>query len=93
MRADPDPKANEDFLHKNYSRLNYERGLAAWFMRKGHRWSEKKYSQANHFSNVLEVGAGTGAHIQEVKHTFDRYIISDLDEEFLDQIHVFFLNP
>ncbi len=83
MRPDPDIKIYEDLLHENYSQLNYERGLAAWFMRKSHQWSEKKYVREDHFSTVLEVGAGTGIHIQQVRHAFDQYIISDIDDRYL----------
>ncbi len=53
MRQDPDQQTYGDSLYESYNQLNYEKGLAAWFMRKSHQWSEKKYSPDNHFSKVL----------------------------------------
>ncbi len=88
MRQDPDQQTYGDSLYESYNQLNYEKGIAAWFMRKSHQWSEKKYSKDNHFSKVLEVGAGTGAHFQEVRHTFDQYIISDVDDQYLKRLQI-----
>jgi ubiquinone/menaquinone biosynthesis C-methylase UbiE len=32
----------------------------------------------SHFKNVLEVGSGSGEHLQFIRHNFDKYIVSDL---------------
>jgi phosphatidylethanolamine/phosphatidyl-N-methylethanolamine N-methyltransferase len=42
-----------------------------------HRKIEKNLEKST-FDNVLEVGSGSGEHLQFVKHDFKRYIISDL---------------
>ena len=51
----------------------------------GHRWVEKQYSSNQHFSKVLEVGAGTGEHLDYVKHTYDEYIITDIFDDLLER--------
>lgn len=44
----------------------------------GHRLAERMYGPSQHFGTVLEVGAGTGAHLFHVRHRFDRYVLTDL---------------
>ena len=61
--------------HQHYADLNYEKGFAAWFMKQSHKWSEQRYSEGDHFPIVLEVSAGTGIHIQHLKHSFGKYFI------------------
>ena len=86
MRQDPDQQTYGNSLYESYNQLNYEKGLAAWFMRKIINGQRKKYSQDNHFSKVSEVGTGTGSHFQEVRHTFDQYIILDVDDQYLKRL-------
>ena len=31
-----------------------------------------------YFKNVLEVGSGSGEHLQFIRHNFEKYIVSDL---------------
>jgi len=49
----------------------------------GHRLVERPFGPADHFANVLEVGAGTGVHLPYVRHQFDRYVISDVSQDLL----------
>lgn len=37
-----------------------------------------------HFRHVLEIGAGAGEHFQFIRHSFDKYILTDLDPKVLD---------
>lgn len=71
---------------KNYDRSNYEGGLAASVIRKTHALIEREFPPERHVPEVLEVGAGTMAHIPFVRHRFDRYIASDFDQEVLNAV-------
>lgn len=48
-----------------------------------HKALEKNLGDRNHFARVLEVGAGHGQHLKFVDHTFDTYLITDLNTQFL----------
>lgn len=67
-----------------YDESNYSSTLQSAVMRSSHRLTEKSFKKNNHFSKVLEIGAGTGEHLGFVKHGFDQYILSDLDARTLD---------
>jgi phosphatidylethanolamine/phosphatidyl-N-methylethanolamine N-methyltransferase len=85
MKADPDP---DDFLRRwtsIYEESNYDRGLAAFFLRKSHEWCERGFSPGTHLSKVIEVGAGTGIHVRYVRHRFDEYWMTDLNPAFLSR--------
>lgn len=71
-------------FHKLYDESNYSSSLQTWVMHASHRLLEKAFSERDHFSKVLEVGAGTGEHTQFIRHGFDHYIISDQDPKTLD---------
>lgn len=83
----PDPSYDEymERWTSAYESANYERGLAARLLLLSHTWCERKFGPSQHFSRVLEVGAGTGIHITKVRHTFDEYIMTDLNPPMLDQ--------
>lgn len=49
----------------------------------GHKSCENKFKTNEHFSRVLEVGAGLGEHFKYVNHTFTEYIITDSDPKNL----------
>jgi SAM-dependent methyltransferase len=49
----------------------------------GHRIVEQWFSQEDHISSVLEVGAGTGYHLSFVRHRFDSYVMTDLSPGLL----------
>jgi len=85
IRDDPD---HDEYLRRwsgIYERANYEAGLAAYFLRKSHEWSERAFNADVHFPKVLEVGAGTGVHLAFVRHTFEEYWMTDLNTPFLDR--------
>jgi len=84
----PDP-SYDDYQAKwtaTYERSNYGSGLAAYLLRMSHEWCERRFDRSDHFSKVLEVGAGTGVHIRSVRHGFDEYWMTDLNRSMLDQI-------
>src|SRR4051794_36051853 len=85
MRADP---PDQDYLHQRsalYERENYNGGLAGFFMSRSHKWCEQDFGTSCHFSRVLEVGAGTGVHLKYVRHSFDEYIVTDIDPLMLQR--------
>lgn len=84
----PDP-SYDDYMARwtrAYETANYGSGLAAAMLSKSHRICEAAFGPDKHFSRVLEVGAGTGVHIRSVRHTFDEYVMTDLNPPMLDQV-------
>lgn len=67
-----------------YDDANYANNLQSWVMYAGHRRSEKRFKACDHFKRVLEIGAGTGEHLPFVRHGFDQYVLTDLDDKALD---------
>jgi phosphatidylethanolamine/phosphatidyl-N-methylethanolamine N-methyltransferase len=74
MRPVPNKSSHDSYIH--YDSLN-TKTLAGYFLRKSHRLLENLVDRGHHFSRVLEVGAGTGEHFQFVRHTYDRYYMTD----------------
>ena len=70
----------------NYDKSNYDRGLSASVLRNTHALVERPFGPDAVFRQVLEVGAGTLAHLPFVRHRFDRYIASDFDQSVLDAV-------
>lgn len=83
----PDPSYDEymERWTRAYETANYNQGLAARMLTKSHVWCEQAFGPDQHFSRVVEVGAGTGIHISKVRHSFDEYVITDLNPPMLDQ--------
>lgn len=67
-----------------YDKANYDSFLQSAVMNASHRLTERRFTKNNHFSSVLEIGAGTGEHFDFVNHSFDKYVLSDLDSKTLD---------
>ena len=67
-----------------YDNSNYLSPLQLRVMRASHNLLEKAYDERTHFGRVLEIGAGTGEHITSVRHTFDEYLLSDLESRTLE---------
>ncbi|MCB1787204.1 MAG: class I SAM-dependent methyltransferase [Chromatiaceae bacterium] len=84
--ADPDHDAYLRQWADLYEGKNYDEGLTGYFLGKSHEWCERRFGPDTHFARVLEVGAGTGVHIKFVRHTFDEYLLTDLNPPFLDNI-------
>jgi ubiquinone/menaquinone biosynthesis C-methylase UbiE len=66
-----------------YDESNYASSSRSQLMWASHRLAEKNFGKSDHFSKVLEIGAGTGEHLGFVSHTFDQYVLSDLDAKTL----------
>ncbi|MEO8883873.1 MAG: class I SAM-dependent methyltransferase [Devosia sp.] len=65
---------------KNYDRLTYT-GLSGYVLRSTHALIERDFSPNDSFQHVIEVGAGTLAHLPFVRHRFDKYVVSDSDPD------------
>lgn len=82
------PQSYEEYMDKwtkIYQNTNYNTGLVGYFLKKSHEWSEKKFNETVKFNKVLEVGAGSGIHINYVKHQFNEYYMTDLHDSFIVQ--------
>lgn len=84
MKADPDYDTYLSRWAALYEGKNYDEGLAGYFLGKSHEWCEGEFPPDAHFSRVLEVGAGTGVHLGYVRHSFDEYVLTDLNAPFLE---------
>lgn len=69
-----------------YESENYGHGPAGYVMRKSHSLIEREFGPSRHFDTVLEVGAGSGIHLRYVRHSFDRYFITDSSTAMLEEI-------
>jgi len=67
----------ERFYRDHYAKL-VEGGASGRYHDLTHRLLERPYGPQHHFPCVLEVGAGGGEHFPFVRHSFDRYCLSDL---------------
>ncbi len=69
-----------------YDQIYYNSNpLVAAINRSGHWLVERFFNEKDHFSSVLEVGAGTGQHLAYVRHRFDRYLMTDINGALLAQ--------
>lgn len=68
-----------------YEKLNYDKGLAAFFMNRSHDWSEAPFDSSDIFDTVVEVGAGTGIHLKSVRHKLRQYYLTDYSEDSLSK--------
>lgn len=93
MKPDPDLDSYLAEWAAIYENLNYEKGLAGFFLKKSHAWLERRFDASHYFGRVLEVGAGTGIHLQFVRHAFDEYWMTDLNPPMLDKVNQDAVNP
>lgn len=86
MKADPSHEQYVQRWSELYEDLNYNSGMAGYFLKRSHYWCESRFSDADYFPRVVEVGAGSGIHIDYVRHRFDEYVMTDLNPPMLDRI-------
>lgn len=74
----------QDAAPRIYDKIYYESNpLVAHINNSGHVLIEKPFDAQVHFEKVLEVGAGTGHHLDYVRHSYDEYVLSDICEDLL----------
>ena len=56
---------------------NRYKGLYGKLDLQGHVKLENKFSKADHFGKVLEVGCGSAEHINHIKHSYNEYHLTD----------------
>jgi ubiquinone/menaquinone biosynthesis C-methylase UbiE len=66
-----------------YDACNYSSGVQAAIRRASHQLVEEGLLKNQYCPEILEVGAGTGEHLTYVRHPFDHYTVTDLDEKAL----------
>ncbi|MEH6626483.1 MAG: class I SAM-dependent methyltransferase [Motiliproteus sp.] len=88
MKADPDFEAYQAKWVAQYENLNYRQGLSGWVLSQSHQLIERDFGPDHYFPTVVEVGAGTGQHLNSLRHRFDRYQMTDLSTHFLEQIDI-----
>lgn len=86
MRPDPATIWSAEYSGQ-YEQNVYGPGLQGFVMRKSHELVERDFGPDAYFARVLEVGAGTGTHINSVRHRFDEYVMTDLYDEMLRRRH------
>lgn len=67
-----------------YDESNYSSPLQSHLMRASHKLVEKRFDARDHFTKVIEIGAGTGEHLTFVRHRFDEYILTDCDSQTIE---------
>lgn len=67
----------------NYDQSNYDANMAGSVLMKSHALLERDFGPGTHFGQVLEVGAGTMVHLSAIRHSFDRYIASDMNADLI----------
>jgi phosphatidylethanolamine/phosphatidyl-N-methylethanolamine N-methyltransferase len=61
-------------------RENAYGGVAGLMQSYMHRSLERGYDSTTHFQRVLEVGGNTGEHLEFVRHAYETYTLSDLED-------------
>ena len=78
-------KASQDVV---YDDITYsDNSLVSYVNKTGHRLVERPFGHSSHFSRVLEVGAGSGIHLNFVRHRFDEYHLTDVNNKLLRRAH------
>jgi len=67
----------------NFKSTNYSSFLQKTVMMASHKLLEKPYDKSSFFENILEVGAGTGEHLNFINCKFNSYTVSDIDPKML----------
>jgi ubiquinone/menaquinone biosynthesis C-methylase UbiE len=88
MKPDPSYAAYLQKWAELYESLNYDGGMAGYFLSKSHEWCESSFGEEDTFPKVLEVGAGTAKHLKYVRHKFNEYFVTDLNTPMLDRIDI-----
>ena len=82
MRPSPDKVSYDSYIN-GYDSLNSSKTLSSYFLSRSHKIMEEVIGSNKHFSKILEVGAGTGEHFQFVRHSYNRYYLTDQSEAML----------
>lgn len=73
----------------NYTSIAYEdelynkKRLLSYCMKKSHKILEYQFSKNDFFDKVIEIGSGTGVHINYVRHQYNNYLMTDCNVEVI----------
>jgi phosphatidylethanolamine/phosphatidyl-N-methylethanolamine N-methyltransferase len=84
MKAEPCYETYHLNWVKQYEGMNYDSSLAGKVLKYSHSLLEKSFSSNDFFSKVLEVGSGSGIHLNFVNHGFDEYWLTDSSVSMLE---------
>lgn len=73
------------YYDEHYQDVNYS-GSGGLAQRLVHRTLEKPFGHDAYFSRCLEIGAAHGDHIRYVRHAFDEFTLSDIENHPLDLV-------
>ena len=79
----PEYGSQEVFYRDFYRSVIFGNGFGPRAVRKCHKSMEKNFKN-NTFNQVLEIGGGTGEHLDFVGHTYERYFLTDLVQPVLN---------
>jgi ubiquinone/menaquinone biosynthesis C-methylase UbiE len=83
MKPAPSAESTQNYI-KNYDRHNgRQETLAGRMMNKSHAILESTFDARRAPRKILEVGAGTGSHVQYVEMSYDAYHLTDASDEML----------
>lgn len=71
-----------ELLSCYYASGNYDAdlhsGASGFVMERIQSLMEKPFTEHRHFPLTVEVGAGSGAHLRHVRHSYDQYLMTDI---------------
>ncbi|MGB7287539.1 MAG: class I SAM-dependent methyltransferase [Salaquimonas sp.] len=85
MKTEPNFDAYLRQFEENYEKLNYSGNLSSKVLSHSHTVLEKAFTKDDHFGDVVEIGVGSGRHPSVVRHSYDRYVMTDYNDRMLDQ--------
>lgn len=77
------PLYESDYI-RNYDVTNAECTISGRFMRKSHQLLESSLPKRECYDRILEVGAGSGHHIQYVARGYREYVMTDKSNKMLE---------
>ena len=69
----------EEYYEKHYDKIHY-RGNLGRFTSFYHSRLEHQLTKEDNFEKVLEIGGGSGQHLDYVTHGFESYLLTDISE-------------
>lgn len=73
---------NPELFTCYYASGNYDEdigaGASGFVMKRIQTLMEKPFTKDRHFPLTVEVGSGSGGHLQHVRHSYDQYLMTDI---------------
>lgn len=78
----------DEYYSFYFDKICYGNPIASRSMRVIHKAIEKKHGKM-FYARTLELGAGSGQHLDYVKHGFEQYLVTDLKKPVIREIYKF----